>query len=79
MSSIFSVPNTSLVLRCTTSLIHNPQVGSIQFTIFLQTDVQFAVLVNGIASHIEDDDDTQLETIVQLTEPVASALFALRE
>lgn len=79
MSSIFSVPNTSLVLRCTTSLIHNPQVGSIQFTIFLQTDVQFAALVNGMASHIDDHDDTQLETNVHLAGPVTSAPFAFTE
>src|SRR3569833_3221881 len=41
-----------------------------------QTDAQIAALVYGIASHIEDYDDTQLDTIIPPAGPVASALLA---
>jgi len=44
-----------------------------------QTDAQIAALVNGIASHIDDYDDTHLETIIHPAGPVASALLAVAE
>lgn len=40
------------------------------------TDAQHASLLNGIASHVHDYDDTHLETIIHPTGPVASALLA---
>lgn len=42
-------------------------------------DMQNAALLNGIASHVHDYDDTHLATIIHPTSPVASALFAYVE
>lgn len=42
-------------------------------------DAQLAALLNGIASHIDDYDDTHLETIIHPSGPVASALLAAAE
>ncbi|KAH9228214.1 hypothetical protein K456DRAFT_1846893 [Colletotrichum gloeosporioides 23] len=42
-------------------------------------DAQTAALINGIASHVDDYDDTHLETIIHPAGPVASALFAVAE
>ncbi|KAJ6627031.1 MmgE/PrpD family protein [Mycena sp. CBHHK59/15] len=44
-----------------------------------RTDASHAALINGIASHVHDYDDTHLETIIHPTGPVASALFAQSE
>lgn len=43
------------------------------------TDPQHAALLNGIASHVHDYDDTHLDTIIHPTGPVASALLAAAE
>ncbi|KAI9695094.1 MAG: hypothetical protein M1820_008919 [Bogoriella megaspora] len=43
------------------------------------TDAQHAALINGIASHVHDYDDTHLATIIHPTGPVASALLAISE
>ncbi|PSR85660.1 mmge/prpd family protein-like protein [Coniella lustricola] len=42
-------------------------------------DPQHAALLNGIASHVHDYDDTHLDTIIHPTGPVASALVAAAE
>ncbi|KAK7064796.1 2-methylcitrate dehydratase [Favolaschia claudopus] len=42
-------------------------------------DASHAALINGIASHVHDYDDTHLPTIIHPTGPVASALFAQAE
>ena len=42
-------------------------------------DMQNAALLNGIASHVHDYDDTHLATIIHPTGPVASALLAYLE
>jgi len=42
-------------------------------------DVMNAALMNGIASHVFDFDDTHLRTIIHPAGPVASALLALSE
>lgn len=42
-------------------------------------DAQTAALINGIASHVDDYDDTHLETIIHPAGPVASALLAVAE
>ncbi|ORX39589.1 2-methylcitrate dehydratase [Kockovaella imperatae] len=44
-----------------------------------KVDAQHAALINGIASHVHDYDDTHLETIIHPTGPVASALLAFVE
>lgn len=44
-----------------------------------QYDLQHAALLNGIASHVHDYDDTHLATIIHPTGPVASAVLAYAE
>ncbi|KAK5171245.1 uncharacterized protein LTR77_004389 [Saxophila tyrrhenica] len=44
-----------------------------------KADAQHAALLNGIASHVHDYDDTHLATIIHPTGPVASALLAYGE
>ncbi|KAJ5602087.1 hypothetical protein N7510_011621 [Penicillium lagena] len=45
----------------------------------VKIDAQHAALINGIASHVHDYDDTHLDTIIHPTGPVASALLAAAE
>ncbi|KAK4901856.1 hypothetical protein LTR27_001629 [Elasticomyces elasticus] len=45
----------------------------------LRVDAQHAALLNGIASHVHDYDDTHLSTIIHPTGPVASAALAFAE
>lgn len=42
-------------------------------------DAQVAAFINGIASHVDDYDDTHLASIIHPTGVVASALFAIAE
>lgn len=42
----------------------------------IQVDIQHAALLNGIASHVHDNDDTHLATIIHPGGPVASAAVA---
>ncbi len=44
-----------------------------------RTDAPLAALVNGIASHVLDFDDTHLATVIHPMGPVASAALALAE
>ena len=44
-----------------------------------KADASHAALINGIASHVHDYDDTHLETIIHPTGPVASAVLAMAE
>ncbi len=44
-----------------------------------QVDIASAAMLNGIASHTFDFDDTHLKTIIHPAGPVASALLALAE
>jgi 2-methylcitrate dehydratase PrpD len=44
-----------------------------------RVDMASAALINGIASHVFDFDDTHLKTIIHPAGPVASALLALAE
>ena len=44
-----------------------------------RVDIASAALINGIASHTFDFDDTHLKTIIHPAGPVASALLALAE
>ena len=44
-----------------------------------KSDLQHAALLNGIASHVHDYDDTHLATIIHPTGPIASALLAFAE
>ncbi|PYH47726.1 MmgE/PrpD family protein, partial [Aspergillus saccharolyticus JOP 1030-1] len=44
-----------------------------------RVDAQHAALLNGIASHVHDYDDTHLETIIHPTGPVAAALLSIAQ
>jgi aconitate decarboxylase len=44
-----------------------------------KADAQHAALLNGIASHVHDYDDTHLATIIHPTGPIASAILAYAE
>lgn len=63
----FSGPATSSILGANGSITNG------------FADAQVAALVNGIASHVDDYDDTHLETIIHPAGPVASALLAVAE
>ncbi|KAG6362603.1 hypothetical protein INS49_007695 [Diaporthe citri] len=63
----FSGPPTSSILGANGSITDG------------YADAQTAALINGIASHVDDYDDTHLETIIHPAGPVASALFAVAE
>ncbi|OAK93615.1 2-methylcitrate dehydratase PrpD [Phaeosphaeriaceae sp. SRC1lsM3a] len=65
--STFSGPPTSSILGAHGSVTHHA------------ADAQIAALINGIASHVDDYDDTHLETIIHPAGPVASALLAIAE
>jgi aconitate decarboxylase len=65
--SPFSGPPTSSILGANNSISRG------------FADAQVAALINGIASHVDDYDDTHLETIIHPAGPVASALFAVAE
>jgi aconitate decarboxylase len=65
--SPFSGPPTSSIFGVNRSASHG------------FADAQVTALINGIASHVDDYDDTHLETIIHPTGPVASALFAIAE
>jgi aconitate decarboxylase len=65
--STFSGPPTSSILGANGSVAH------------YAADAQTAALINGIASHVDDYDDTHLETIIHPAGPVASALLAIAE
>jgi aconitate decarboxylase len=65
--SSFSGPPTSSILGANGSISQG------------FADAQIAALVNGIASHVDDYDDTHLETIIHPAGPVASALLAVAE
>lgn len=45
----------------------------------VRVDAQHAALLNGIASHVHDYDDTHLETIIHPTGPVAAALLSFAQ
>jgi aconitate decarboxylase len=62
---------TPLFGRETASILGGAAVGAGS-----KADASHAALVNGIASHVHDYDDTHLETIIHPTGPVASALLA---
>ncbi|KAJ9139359.1 MmgE/PrpD family protein [Pleurostoma richardsiae] len=76
----FAQDAPSIALGTTAPFFGGPRTSTVfGSNISFQTDAQIAALVNGIASHIDDYDDTHLETIIHPAGPVASALFAVSE
>lgn len=74
--------NHPTVARAFTAL--SPLFGVSTATLFgrgngSRADSQHACLLNGIASHVHDYDDTHLATIIHPTGPVASAALAYAE
>ncbi|KAI1477584.1 2-methylcitrate dehydratase PrpD [Daldinia eschscholtzii] len=67
----FGGPPTSSILGLNGSLVDGTGPGF--------ADAQVAAFVNGIASHVDDYDDTHLATIIHPSGVVASALFAVAE
>ncbi len=60
----------------------SPFVGPAQATVLgraTRADILHAALLNGIASHVADFDDTHPDCLVHPSGPVASALLALAE
>jgi aconitate decarboxylase len=70
----FSGPPTSSILGANGTSSHGNGTDAHSYA-----DAQVAALVNGIASHVDDYDDTHLETIIHPAGPVASALLAIAE
>ncbi|KAE8847938.1 hypothetical protein PTNB73_01780 [Pyrenophora teres f. teres] len=78
-----SQPAPQIALNTTLSQFSGPPTSSVLgangFISLSYADAQTVALINGIVSHIDDYDDTHLETIIHPTGPVASALLAIAE
>lgn len=78
LSSFFGSPTSTVLGSSSGSSPTGPGPGS-GSTQPTKTDAQHAALLNGIASHVHDYDDTHLETIIHPTGPVAAAVLAIAE
>ncbi|WZH44141.1 mmge/prpd family protein-like protein [Fusarium acuminatum] len=58
---------------------HNLQYSDLPKDGASKANARHAALINGIASHVHDYDDTHLDTIIHPTGPVASTLLAVAE
>src|SRR5512143_583459 len=70
-------PTVEAALAAALELAPSPQAtlyGRVE-----RVDIGSAALVNGVASHTFDFDDTHLKTIIHPAGPVASAVLALAE
>ena len=72
-------PATTIAYKSLSCFFGNPTSSLLGSQGKSKTDAQHAALINGIASHVHDYDDTHLETIIHPTGPVASALLAYAE
>ena len=71
-------PTTTTALRAL-SPFFGKETSSLLGQKGAKADASHAALINGIASHVHDYDDTHLETIIHPTGPVASAVLAVTE
>ncbi|KAK5116744.1 hypothetical protein LTR62_007418 [Meristemomyces frigidus] len=71
--------NTVTKAHAALSPLFGPATSTLYGTGGKRTDAQHAALLNGIASHVHDYDDTHLGTIIHPTGPVASAILAYAE
>lgn len=69
----------ALIAQKSLSRFFGAPTSSLLGTQGLQADAQHAALINGIASHVHDYDDTHLETIIHPTGPVAAALLSFAQ
>ncbi|CAK7226341.1 hypothetical protein SBRCBS47491_006198 [Sporothrix bragantina] len=72
-------PATTIAYQCLHPLFGAPTASLLGHHEPRKADPQHAALINGIASHVHDYDDTHLDTIIHPTGPVASALLAVAE
>ncbi|KAI2603665.1 2-methylcitrate dehydratase PrpD [Hypoxylon sp. NC1633] len=81
MAAGFGGPPTSSILGLNGSLLWGSggDGGGEDGSYPAFADAQVAAFVNGIASHVDDYDDTHLATIIHPAGVVASALFAVTE
>ncbi|KAI1072880.1 hypothetical protein LB507_011461 [Fusarium sp. FIESC RH6] len=70
---------TKIAYRTLSPFFGPPTASLLGGPVAAKTDAQHAALINGIASHVHDYDDTHLDTIIHPTAPVASALLAVAE
>ncbi|WZH46759.1 uncharacterized protein QYS62_007857 [Fusarium acuminatum] len=73
----YALPPADIALKAMTPF--GSEGNSTIFGTGKYVDVRTAALVNGIASHADDYDDTHVDTPVHPSGPVASALFAIAE
>ncbi|CEI65621.1 hypothetical protein FVEN_g8878 [Fusarium venenatum] len=74
----YALPPASIALEAMSPFTGSDGNSTI-FGIGQHVDIRTAALINGIASHADDYDDTHVDTPVHPSGPVASALFALAE
>lgn len=74
----YALPPAGVALKAMSPFIGNEGNSTI-FATGDYVDVMTAALINGIASHADDYDDTHVDTPVHPSGPVASALFAIAE
>ncbi|CAG7565924.1 unnamed protein product [Fusarium equiseti] len=74
----YALPPASVALEAMSPFVGADGNSSI-FATGDYVDMKTAALINGIASHADDYDDTHLDTPVHPSGPVASALFAVAE
>ncbi|CZR70057.1 related to immune-responsive protein 1 [Phialocephala subalpina] len=72
-------PATTIAYNSLSPFFGSPQSSLLGHQGKTRIDAQHAALLNGIASHVHDYDDTHLDTIIHPTGPVASALLAVSE
>lgn len=72
-------PAASIAYTSLSPFFGNPTSSLLGHQGKLKIDAQHAALLNGIASHVHDYDDTHLDTIIHPTGPVASAILAYAE
>ncbi|KAE8416090.1 hypothetical protein BDV36DRAFT_284834 [Aspergillus pseudocaelatus] len=75
----YSLPPASVAYEALSSVLpyHSGNVSVLGSRAWM--DIQTAALVNGIASHVDDYDDTHADTPIHPSRPVASALLAVTE
>ncbi|KAM0193826.1 hypothetical protein ACHAPA_008988 [Fusarium lateritium] len=73
----YALPPAHIALKAMTSF--GAGGNSTIFGTGRYVDVRTAALVNGIASHADDYDDTHVDTPVHPSGPVASAMFAIAQ
>ncbi|KAF7871699.1 hypothetical protein EAF04_003806 [Stromatinia cepivora] len=72
-------PGTTIAYTSLSPFSGTPSASLLNHKGSHRVDAQHTALLNGIAPHVHDFDDTHLDTIIHLTGPVATALPAVAE